>query len=154
MVALPSWLAYGSNKLSARDWIGEVNLPYLIAVCCTRNGDVALQRHIGGRLAVMLESFLHSIRSMWYNHVLQTRQAGFTQSAIDFSDLTPVMPLAKPSGLKIKSSQNSFSSLPAMITLLTFKTMRHNCVARSSCWRFPIKGSMTKVWRISPRCQF
>ena len=31
----------------------------------------------------------------------------------------------------------------------TLSTILHSCVARSSCCRFPIKGSMTKCWRIS-----
>ena len=32
---------------------------------------------------------------------------------------------------------------------LTFKTIRHNCVASRSCWRFPMRGSITKCSLIS-----
>ena len=31
----------------------------------------------------------------------------------------------------------------------TLSTMRHSCVARRSCWRFEIRGSITKCSRIS-----
>ena len=42
-------------------------------------------------------------------------------------------------------AQNSFSSLPDIMTLLIFNTIRQSWVANINCCRFPISGSMTNA---------